>query len=231
MVRGYFVTGTDTEVGKTFVTQSMMNIALQLRKTVIGYKPVAAGCVVTPNGLRNEDAVCLQQASTFRIPYEQINPYAFEEPAAPHLAAERVREKICLSTIADGYERLRRKEPDLLFVEGAGGWRLPLGDGHFMSDFVKQQKLPVIMVVGVRLGCLNHACLTLESIQSDGLEIAGWVANHRDASMPFLKENTQSLKSLIDAPFLGEIPMVQSPKEASGFLDISPLLYYGDRDK
>ncbi|XOV77557.1 MAG: dethiobiotin synthase [Aestuariibacter sp.] len=226
MVRGYFVTGTDTEVGKTFMTQAMMQIALQLRKTVVGYKPVAAGCVVTEHGLRNEDAVCLQQSSSFRIPYDQINPYAFEEPAAPHLAAERVKEKICLKTIADGYERLRRKEPDLLFVEGAGGWRLPLGDGQFMSDFVISHELPVILVVGVRLGCLNHACLTMESIQKDGLKIAGWIANHRDNSMPFLTENIQTLKSLIDAPFLGEVPMVLSPKEARHYLDISPLLHY-----
>lgn len=226
MVRGYFVTGTDTEVGKTFSTRAMMLIAQQLRRTVIGYKPVAAGCMLTPEGLRNEDALCLQEACSFPIPYDLINPYAFEEPVAPHLAARRVKEKISLQTIADGYERLRRKEPDLLFVEGAGGWRLPLDNGEFMSDFVVQQKLPVVLVVGVRLGCLNHACLTMESILGDGLHIAGWIANHREANMPYLAENIQALKEMIKAPFLGEVPMVSSPKEATQFLDISPLLHY-----
>lgn len=221
----FFVTGTDTEVGKTFISQTIMHIYEQKRKTCVGYKPVASGSVITPEGLRNEDAVCLQNASTFTLKYDEVNPYAFEEAVAPHLAAQRARREICLKSIADGYEKLLRKQADLTVVEGAGGWRLPIGNRTFMSDFVRDYQIPVILVVGVRLGCINHACMTAEVIKQDGLNIAGWVANHVDAEMPFLTENIKTLRDHIDAPFLGEVPLVKSPRDAADYLDISPLLH------
>lgn len=220
------MTGTDTEVGKTFVSQTIMHIYEQKRKTCVGYKPVASGSVLTPDGLRNEDAVCLQNSSTIKLAYDEVNPIAFAEAVAPHLAAQKARREICLKTITDGYQNLLRKQADLVIVEGAGGWRLPIGNRRFMSDFVSEQQLPVILVVGVRLGCINHACMTAEIIKQDGLHIAGWVANHVDTDMPFLTENIKTLREHIDAPFLGEIPLVKSPREAAQYLDISPLLQF-----
>lgn len=222
----FFVTGTDTEVGKTFVSQTIMHIFEQKRKTCVGYKPVASGSLMTPEGLRNEDAVALQNASTIKLDYDEVNPLAFEEAVAPHLAAQRARREICMRTIADGYKNLVKKQADLTIVEGAGGWRLPIGNRRFMSDFVREYHIPVILVVGVRLGCINHACMTAEIIKQDGLKIAGWVANHVDAEMPFLNENIKTLKEHIDAPFLGEIPMVKNPTEAADYLDVSPLLHF-----
>lgn len=222
----FFVTGTDTEVGKTFISRTIMHIYEQKRKTCVGYKPVASGCVLTSSGLRNEDALCLQDASTMSLTYEEVNPYPFQEAVAPHLAAQRVGQEISLQGVADGYERLLNKQADLTIVEGAGGWRLPVGNKRFMSEFVKQYEIPVVLVVGVRLGCINHACMTAEIIKQDGLTIAGWVANHVDAEMPFLTENVKTLKEHIDAPFLGEVPLVKSPKEAADYLDITPLLRF-----
>lgn len=222
----FFVTGTDTEVGKTFISQAIMYIYEQKRKTCVGYKPVAAGCIVTSDGLRNEDAVCLQDSSTMPLTYDEVNPFPYEEPVAPHLAAQRARREICLEQINDGYKNLQKKQADLLVVEGAGGWRLPIGNRRFMSDFVKENGIPVVLVVGVRLGCINHACMTAELIRRDGLELAGWVANHVDLEMPFLAENIKTLKDHLDAPFLGEVPLVKSPKEAAAYLDITPLLQF-----
>ncbi len=220
----FFVTGTDTEVGKTFITQAILRIFEQKRKTCIGYKPVAAGSIVTLDGLQNEDAVCLQESSTFALSYDDVNTYSFQEPIAPHIAAAKVKTPIAVPAMADGLHKLQRKNPDILLVEGAGGWRLPLGNGLFMSDFVKTEQLPVLLVVGMRLGCLNHAILTAESIVKDGLSLAGWVANHVQHDMPFRKENVETLKQEIDAPFLGEVPMVRTPQEASHYLDITPLM-------
>ncbi len=222
----FFVTGTDTEVGKTFISRTIMHIYEQKRKTCVGFKPVASGCVETPSGLRNEDALSLQDASTINLRYDEVNPYAFKEAVAPHLAAQRAGRKICLKTISEAYEKLINKQADLTIVEGAGGWRLPLGEKRFMSDFVKQYDIPVVMVVGVRLGCINHACMTAEVIEQDGLKIAGWVANHVDAGMPFLTENVKTLKEHLDMPFLGEVPLVKSPKEAAHYLDVTPLLQF-----
>ena len=222
----FFVTGTDTEVGKTFISQTIMHIYEQKRKTCVGYKPIASGSIVTPDGLRNEDVVCLQNSSTLDLKYEDVNVYSFEEAVAPHLAAQRVGTEICLKSVADGYERLLRKRADLTIVEGAGGWRLPIGNRQFMSDFVRDYQIPVVLVIGVRLGCINHACMTAEIIKRDGLEIAGWVANHVDVQMPFLTENIKTLREHIDAPFLGEVPLVKSPREAADYLDITPLFAF-----
>lgn len=222
----FFVTGTDTEVGKTFISRTIMHIYEQKRKTCVGYKPVASGCVRTGQGLRNDDALNLQSASTFNLKYEEVNPFPFEEAVAPHLAAQKAGHDICLKKIARGYEHLLNKQADLTIVEGAGGWRLPVGNRQYMSDFVTQYDIPVVLVVGVRLGCINHACMTAEVIQQDGLTIAGWVANHVDAEMPFLTENITALKEHLDAPFLGEVPLVKSPKEAADYLDITPLLRF-----
>jgi dethiobiotin synthetase len=190
---------------------------------------VAAGCERTAQGLRNEDALLLQAASSIELTYDEVNPIAFAEPVAPHLAAQNLSQTISLSDIHSGFIRLQHKQADVLLVEGAGGWRLPLGlnsqgEQQYLSDFAIQQKLPVIMVVGVRLGCLNHALLTAEAIRNDGLELVGWVANKMDSNMPYQEENIQSLKQQLNAPFIGSIPQLDDPEKALKLLNITALL-------
>lgn len=220
----FFVTGTDTEVGKTFVSRAMLTQLKNRRLKTAAYKPVASGCELTEQGLCNEDALTLQAASTFNIEYALVNPYAFAQPIAPHLAAAQTGVNIELSTLADTQQQLQALQPDVLLVEGAGGWRLPLGQGQFMSDYVKQQKMPVILVVGMRLGCLNHALLTAEAIRRDGLELAGWVANQVETNMPLLEENQAFLQAHLDAPLLGCIPRLSDTEMASQYLDLTPII-------
>lgn len=231
--RAFFVTGTDTEVGKTFVSEALLILLNKKGLLTCGYKPIAAGCELTPDGLRNEDALALQQYSSIDLSYDEVNPIAFEAAIAPHLAAQNLSnddtaQPISIDTVREGFNCLFQKKPDVLIVEGAGGWRLPLGidyEGHprYLSEFVVERNLSVILVVGMRLGCLNHAVLTAECIRNDGLKIAGWVANQLDPNMPYLQENIESLKTLIDAPFLGTIPRLNAPEDAGAYLDLSVL--------
>ena len=231
--RAFFVTGTDTEVGKTFVTQALLILLNKKGLLTAGYKPIAAGCEATQQGLRNEDALALQKHSSIDLSYDEVNPIAFEAAIAPHLAAQNLNEDataqpISIDKIREGFIGLSQKKPDVLIVEGAGGWRLPLGidfegQPRYLSEFVVERNLSVILVVGMRLGCLNHAVLTAECIRNDGLKIAGWVANQMDPEMPYLAENIESLKTLIDAPFIGTIPRVKSPADAGAYLDLAVL--------
>lgn len=219
----FFVTGTDTDVGKTRIATAMLDCAAQIGLSTLGYKPVSAGCELTPQGLRNADALALQQASSLSVSYEQVNPIAYADPVAPHLAAKRQGERISLAQISQGLDSLLAIKPDILLVEGAGGWRLPLGHGHFMSDFAAQRKMPVILVVGMKLGCLNHALLTVEAIKQDGLPIAGWIANQIVPQMDYYTDNLQALGELIDAPLLGSVPFLDENQSASPHLKLSSL--------
>jgi dethiobiotin synthetase len=231
--RAFFVTGTDTEVGKTFVTEALLILLNQKGLLTAAYKPIAAGCKVTPQGLHNADALALQKLSSIELSYDEVNPIAFEAAIAPHLAAQNLREDvtaqpISIDTVREGFNCLLQKKPDVLIVEGAGGWRLPLGidfEGkpRYLSEFAVEQNLSVILVVGMRLGCLNHAVLTAECIRNDGLKIAGWVANQIDPDMPFLDDNIDSLKTLLNAPFIGTLPRLTSPTDAGAHLDLSVL--------
>ena len=225
----FFITGTDTEVGKTFISRALLQAFNAKGLSTAAYKPVAAGCEQTSQGLRNEDALLLQAASSVTLSYQEVNPIALAEPVAPHLAAQQLKQQISLRDIAQGFVHLQNKQADVLLVEGAGGWRLPLGQAEsgkqqFLSDFAIQHKLPVILVVGMRLGCLNHALLTAEVIQNDGLKIAGWVANQLNGDMPYLQENILSLTGLLKLPFIGSVPKLASPEEALEFLDVSALV-------
>lgn len=231
--RAFFVTGTDTEVGKTFVTEALLILLNEKGVMTAGYKPIAAGCELTEQGLRNEDALALQKHSNIDLSYDEVNPIAFEAAIAPHLAAQDLSEDesaqpISIDKIREGFIALLQKKPDVLIVEGAGGWRLPLGidyegQARYLSEFVVERNLSVILVVGMRLGCLNHAILTAECIRNDGLKIAGWVANQVDPDMPFLDNNIDSLKTLLDAPFIGTIPRLKTPVDAGAYLDLSIL--------
>lgn len=223
-MQGYFITGTDTEVGKTFVTVSMLRQLAYRRYRVIGFKPVASGSEHHPQGLRNSDALALQSASNIELHYQQVNPYAFAPPIAPHIAAEQASQTIELTTLHRHYAEFSRHKPDFVLTEGAGGWRLPLGQGKYLSDFAKAEQMEVILVVGMRLGCLNHALLTVEAIAADGLKLAGWVANQVELDMANIEGNLDSLTKRLTAPFLGYIPRLNDPEHAQQYLDLTPLL-------
>jgi dethiobiotin synthetase len=202
---GYFITGTDTGVGKTHVAVALINALKAQGKTVAGMKPVAAGCKTTPQGLRNDDALQLQKASSVDLPYELVNPYAFEPAIAPHIAAQESGIEIHIAHIKECYEQISEKV-DTVIVEGAGGWLVPLNDRETMADIVAELHLPIILVVGMRLGCLNHALLTAESVKAHGGTLAGWVANYIDEDMTKTEDNLRSLQSRIGGPLLGNIP-------------------------
>jgi dethiobiotin synthetase len=219
----YFVTGTDTDAGKTFVCQALLMAARAKGLRTVAYKPVSAGCEVTEAGLRNEDALLLQQQCTERLSYDEVNPIAFIDPVAPHLAAARADQSIVLEDLQLGLTRLQHKPADLLLVEGAGGWRLPLNNQFLLSDLAEHANLPVILVVGLKLGCINHALLTAQAIEADGLAISGWVANQIDPNMLYLDENVASLKQLINAPLLGFVPTLASPEAALNHLKTDNL--------
>ena len=203
--RGLFITGTDTEIGKTEVTLGLMSVLQQRGQRVLGMKPIAAGCAASSHGLRNEDALRIQAQGSVPIDYAQINPYAFAPPIAPHIAAEQADVEIGLELIRAAYEGLAARV-DWVLVEGVGGWRVPLGPDLTLADLPRALGLPVLLVVGLRLGCLNHALLSVESIQASGLELAGWVANRVDPAMAAADENLASLHARMPAPCLGVVP-------------------------
>ena len=211
-MRSIFITGTDTDAGKTYVSVLLLKAMNQAGLQTIGFKPIAAGCDSTSEGLRNEDATNLQSAASTSLPYDLVNPVAFVEPIAPHIAAQKIGINIDMQVVSSTLQQLQSKNADVLLIEGAGGWRLPVSlacaegeQNRFLSDFVAQQKLPVILVVGMKLGCLNHAALTLEQVKRDNCEVVGWIANQVDPKMACYAENLMSLKSLLDKPFLGEV--------------------------
>lgn len=223
--KAFFVTGTDTDVGKTLAATGILAAAQAQGLSTLGLKPVAAGCEATQEGLRNADALSLQSVSTVPMVYEQINPVALREAIAPHIAA--IHEKRTLS--ADrlvGFCRSSLNQAELTLVEGAGGWRVPINPRETMAHLAVNLQLPVILVVGMRLGCINHALLTVEAIRNDGLQLAGWVANVIDANMPALEENIDSLYQRIGAPCLGVIPRLSAPRaeDLVAHLDLAPLL-------
>ena len=221
----FFVTGTDTEVGKTFVTTALLQAARQQGLTTLAIKPVAAGCEETSEGLRNEDALMLQQAMTARLSYAEVNPVALWAPIAPHIAARHEGVNLSAQSLSDHCRALMRNDVDLVLIEGAGGWRVPLNDRENLSDLPKALKLPVILVVDMRLGCLNHALLTAEAIERDGLQLAGWVANQvHPQPMPELGANLETLALRLNAPRLGLIPHLSGAFNAAACLDLTPLL-------
>lgn len=219
----YFVAGTDTDCGKTFVASALLYLAKQSGST-LGVKPIASGCELTELGLRNSDALSLIAQSTLKLTYQQVNPYAFAPAVAPHIAAQMSDQSLSTTAIADHLKQLPFAAADFALVEGAGGWRLPLGEGAFLSAVVKQLSLPVILVVGVKLGCLNHALLTQEAMLADGVHIAGWVANMLDPEMSVPAENLASLKALMTSPCLGVIPYLSSKDLAEAATYLYPSL-------
>ena len=217
-----FITGTDTDIGKTLIATGLLEAANKQGKRTAAIKPVAAGCSDTGEGPQNEDALMLQAAASTELSYQQVNPVALDEPMAPHIAAKEQGKQLSANRLT-GFCRGSTLLPvDLVVIEGAGGWRVPLNNRESMAEIPKQLNAEVVLVVGLKLGCINHALLTAQAIRSDGLKIAGWVANTIDEDMLRLDENIDTLKQLIDEPCLGVIPRLaeKSPQQVATFLTV-----------
>ncbi|NHN39079.1 dethiobiotin synthase [Pseudomaricurvus alcaniphilus] len=222
----YFVAGTDTDAGKTLVACGILEKARQLGLTTVACKPVAAGCEETDAGLRNDDALALMAAMSQPLPYAQVNPIALREAVAPHIAALHEGRQLSAARLSGFCQGVLLQSADLAIVEGAGGWRVPLNPRETMATLAVEMKLAVILVVGMKLGCINHALLTTEAIQRDGLVLAGWVANRVDPDMSCFEENLQTLTTLLPAPCLGVVPFLEPPtrQAVADCLDISVLI-------
>ncbi|MBE9396494.1 dethiobiotin synthase [Pontibacterium sp. N1Y112] len=223
--RSFFITGTDTDAGKTIVTAGLLAAANKAGKRTIGLKPVAAGCEDTPEGLRNSDAVLLQETASVKLSYDQVNPIAFAPAIAPHIAAMREGRMMSGDRIAAYCRGAMMQPADLVLVEGAGGWRVPLSYRETMAQIPKSLQVPVILVVGMKLGCINHALMSAESISRDGIPLAGWIANRVDADMECYEENRDTIANMLRAPMLAEIPHVTepTPDNIAEFIDIDRL--------
>ena len=211
MSPAYFITGTDTDVGKTTVAAGLLQAARAAGLSTAAGKPVASGCEVTPEGLRNADALALMAQCTLALSYEEVNPVAFEPAIAPHIAAREAGVALTVQALLTPMQRILRQRADFTLIEGAGGWRVPLSGQDSLSDVAQGLDLPVILVVGVRLGCISHALLTAEAIAQDGLQLAGWVANIIDPKTSRLEENLATLAERLPAACLGRVPKLKSP--------------------
>ncbi|HRD66768.1 MAG TPA: dethiobiotin synthase [Candidatus Competibacter sp.] len=227
MQQAFFVTGTDTEVGKTHVTCALLHATRQLGMTAVGMKPVAAGA--DADG-RNDDVVQLLSASSMTPPLEWVNPFLYAPAIAPHIAAREAGRSIDIAVIQRAFERLQTLA-DVVWVEGAGGFRVPLDETHDIADLAQALALPVVLVVGMRLGCLNHALLTAEAIAARGLPLAGWVANRIDPAMDRFEENLDALRVRLDAPLLGVAPHGENPVQAARSFHLSALQKSGGNKK
>lgn len=223
----FFVTGTDTGVGKTLVSAAILHAANARGLRTLAMKPVASGCEETPEGLRNEDALMLQAAMSESVSYEQINPIALAPAIAPHVAAAQAGRTLTAQRLVGFCRGLQMQPADLFLVEGAGGWRVPLNDNETYARFAVELALPVILVVPLKLGCINHALLSSEAIHADGLKVAGWVANRPEQAVMSAESDTLSyLQRHLPAPCLGVLPWQQEPDPAklAALLDVSPLI-------
>ncbi|TCV09264.1 dethiobiotin synthase [Samsonia erythrinae] len=206
------MTGTDTEVGKTVASMALLQAAGQVGYRTAGYKPVASGCEMMVDGLRNSDALALQANSRVQLDYQAVNPVAFRTPTAPHIISAEEQRPILLSTLSAGLRALET-QADWVLVEGAGGWFTPLSPQDTFADWVVLEQLPVILVVGIKLGCINHAMLTAHAIQHAGLRFGGWIANNVMPKGKWHQPYLQTLQQRLPAPMLGEIPYVSNPNQ------------------
>lgn len=205
MSKRWFVTGTDTEIGKTTACCALLQAANAAGYRSAGYKPVASGCEITAEGIRNQDALQLQRYASVSLPYEQVNPLAFIEPTSPHIVSAEEGRPILFSQLSAGLEQVAQSA-DWVLIEGAGGWFTPLSAQQTFADWVIQEQLPVILVVGIKLGCINHALLTAQAIIASGLPLVGWIANGIQPAGKRHAEYMATLRQRLSAPLLGEIP-------------------------
>lgn len=225
-MKKFFITGTDTDAGKTLVSSALLYGFNERGLSTAAVKPIAAGCQKNNQGLRNDDALILQSVMSADLHYEEINPVALEAAIAPHIAANKITLNLTAEAVANHCEHVFQKKYDISLVEGAGGWRVPINDNETLAEVAKKLNAPIVLVVGLKLGCINHALLTFDAIKNDGLPVAGWVANQVDKNMAVAGENVETLKDRLACPFLGYIPFLNNPTavNASTFLDIDKLL-------
>ncbi|MDO6428744.1 dethiobiotin synthase [Thalassotalea sp. 1_MG-2023] len=221
-MKNYFITATDTDAGKTHIGCAIVNKLVKQGKTVQVFKPISAGCELVDSKLINADAANLLAYSNCEQTIEQVNPIAFAEPIAPHIAAQNNGVAISLEEITQAHKKMCQANADVTITEGAGGWRLPLGNGKFLSEFVQQTDQQVILIVNIKLGCLNHAILTYEAIKRDGLVCVGWVANVQQ-EMPYLNENLNELFSYFSMPLLGVVGNEPKVESVTELLDLSTI--------
>lgn len=208
-MRKIFITGTDTGIGKTYATTQLIKHLNHEGYCTIALKPLASGCMQTNKGLRNEDALLLQKTASMSLTYETVNPFAFEPPIAPHLAAKLQGQTLYAREITLACD-LSQYQADFALIEGVGGWDVPLNSSETMADCVQLLGAEVILIIGMRLGCLNHAILTAKAIVESGCSFLGWVANCINPDMPYLNENIETLQNLLAAPMIGTIPYQES---------------------
>ncbi len=225
MRNAIFIAGTDTDVGKTVASKAILQALATHNIATIGYKPVAAGSDKTEFGYRNSDALHLMKAATVDVPYEDVNPYSLVLPTSPHIAAKHENVTIDYALLSNKLSK-HKQNAELVVVEGAGGWRVPTSDSDCLSTWVKQERLPVILVVGIKLGCLSHAILTAEAIRADGLELVGWIANRINPGTEHYAEIIEHLEGRLGTPKLGEIPYMPKAKrqELGKFIQLDHLL-------
>ena len=207
---GFFVVGTDTGIGKTHAACALLHALARRHDRVCGMKPVASGGVETADGFTNEDSIAHRAASTVRVPPALDNPILLPEPLSPHLSAARAGTAISFEVVLDAAAELRRRT-DALVVEGAGGFLVPLSQTQTGADLAVAMGLPIVLVVGMRLGCLNHALLTAEAIRARGLVLAGWIANRIDPDFLCPDENLAYLRTHLDAPLWADLPFSATP--------------------
>ena len=220
----YFVTGTDTGVGKTLVTAALLHAFEKTGLRVTGMKPIAAGAELIDGELWNEDVAMLAVASNTNLPRELTTPYLLREPAAPHIAAQLEHVSLDIQRLLDCYQQIAQQS-DCVIVEGVGGFCVPINDDVDTADLAVKLGLDVVMVVGLRLGCINHALLTAEAIKARGLNLVGWVANQIDVNMPHQQANLQALEQRLSAPLIGVVPWMAavSAQVAADKIDISRI--------
>jgi len=206
MPKTYFITGTDTGIGKTTACCALLAKAKSQGLTTLALKPVAAGCEQTPEGWRNDDALALMAEMTEPLRYEEVNPIALPAAMSPHLAAAKAGRRLTINQLAGFCRGALSRRVDLALIEGAGGWRVPISDREMFSELPKQLRVPVILVVGLRLGCISHAILTAEAIARDGLRTVAWVGSVLDTDPELLEGNIDSLRRLLPYPCLGILP-------------------------
>lgn len=219
MQQAYFVTGTDTNVGKTYIASALIRYFVHAGNKTVGMKPIASGCEVNQHGiwqgqLVNEDALALYEASNVKATLDLVNPYRFSPAIAPHIAAHQVGVEINIDVINSAYQQLAAIA-GVVVVEGVGGFLVPINAQQTMADLAVKLNLPIVLVVGMRLGCINHALLTVEAIKAHGLKLAGWVANQIEPEMPMFEENLASLQQRIDAPCLSVVSWQGDAKDFS----------------
>lgn len=219
-MKNLFITGTDTAVGKTVVSRALLQYLARAGRSSVGFKPVARNAVQTPEGLRSKDALLLQSSSSLSVPYSHVNPLLYEEDEV----SLRPREEMDYSLLSQGLQRLQQLA-DHVVIEGTGGWRSLMLDGKPLSGWVMSHQIPVVLVVGIERGCLNHALLTAEAIARDGLPLLGWIANRINPGLAHYAELIAILRQNIPAPLLGELPYLRHAEERdlAGYLDLSML--------